>query len=122
MLQQQVVHGPERALPVSGLGRLGTQGCVRAHVGQRQVSPDVSEVAEVGEQCPYDGLGLAAIGALEVAVASQGLALILLPDMRMVVAHVESADGDTTQAHRQAQDRTCRVGGALRQDRANALP
>ena len=24
--------------------------------------------------------------------------------MRMVVAHVESADGDTTQAHRQAQD------------------
>jgi hypothetical protein len=26
--------------------------------------------------------------------------------MRMVVAHVESADGDTTQSHRQAQDRT----------------
>ena len=32
------------------------------HVGQQQVSPDLSEVAEVGEQRPYDGLGLAAVG------------------------------------------------------------
>ena len=31
--------------------------------GERRVSP----VAEVGEQCPYEGLGLAAVGALEVA-------------------------------------------------------
>jgi len=68
MLAQQVMDGPERSLPVSGLGRLGTQRCVRVHVGQRQVSPNVSEVAEVGEQRPYDGLGLAAVGALEVAV------------------------------------------------------
>ena len=60
------MHGPERALPVSGLGRLGTQRCVRVHVDQRHVPPDVSEVAEVGEQCPYDGLGLAAVEALEV--------------------------------------------------------
>jgi hypothetical protein len=72
MLQQQVVHGPERALPVSGLGRLGTQRCVRVHVGQQQVSPDSSEVAEVGEQRPYDGLGLAAVRALEAAVLHQG--------------------------------------------------
>jgi hypothetical protein len=43
-----------------------------SHIGQRQVSPDVSEVAEVGEKCPYDGLGLAAVGALEVAVLHQG--------------------------------------------------
>jgi len=57
MLQQQVVHGPERALPVSGLDRLGAQRCIRVHVGQRQVSPDLSEVAEVGRQRPYDGLG-----------------------------------------------------------------
>ena len=68
MLQQQVVHGPKRALPVSGLGRLGAQRCVGVHVGQRQVSPDLSEVAEVGEKGAYHGLGLAAIGALEVAV------------------------------------------------------
>ena len=72
MLQEQVVHGPERAWPVCSLARLGTQRCVRVHVGQRQVSPDVSGVAEVGEQCPYDGLGLAAVGALKVAVLHQG--------------------------------------------------
>ena len=35
---------------------------------------------------------------LLLAVASHGPALVLLPHMRMVVAHVESADGDTTQA------------------------
>jgi hypothetical protein len=63
--------GPERALPVSGLGRLGTQRCVRLHVGQRQVSPNVSEVAEVGEQRPYDGLGLASVGALVVAYSTR---------------------------------------------------
>jgi hypothetical protein len=55
MLQQQVVHGPERALPASGFGRLGTQCCVRVRVGQRQVPLDVSEVAEVGEKCPTTG-------------------------------------------------------------------
>jgi hypothetical protein len=38
------------------------------HVGQRQVSPDVSEVAEVGEKRAYDGLGLATVGALKVAI------------------------------------------------------
>jgi hypothetical protein len=68
MLQQQFVHGPKRALPVSGLGRLGTQCCVGVHVGQRQVSPDVSEVAHVAEKGADDGLRLAAVGALEVAV------------------------------------------------------
>jgi hypothetical protein len=68
---QQVVHGPERSLPISGLGRLGTQRCVRVHVGQRQVSPDVPEVAEVGEKCPYDGLGPPSVGALEVAYSTR---------------------------------------------------
>ena len=72
MLQQQVVHRPERALSVSGLGRLGTQRCVGVHIGQRQVSPDVSEVAEVGEKRAYDGLGPATVGALKVAVLHQG--------------------------------------------------
>ena len=62
MLAQQVVHGPERALPVSGLAASALSSCVRVHVGQQQVSPDLSEVAEVGEQRPYDGLGLAAVG------------------------------------------------------------
>jgi hypothetical protein len=38
----------------------------------RQVSPDVSEVAHVGEQCLYDGLGMASVGALKVAVLHQG--------------------------------------------------
>ena len=56
------MHGPERAWPVCSLARLGTQRCVRVHVGQRQVSPDVLEVAEVGEQRAYDGVRLGRSG------------------------------------------------------------
>ena len=47
-------------MPVSGLGRLCPRGCVRV------ARAYVPEVAEVGEKCPYDGLGLAAVEALEV--------------------------------------------------------
>jgi hypothetical protein len=72
MLQRRSCIGPERALPVSRLGRLGTQRCVRVRVGQRQVPPDVPEVAEVGDKRPYDGLALAAVEALKVAVLHQG--------------------------------------------------
>jgi hypothetical protein len=62
------VHEPERALPISGLG---AQRCVGVHIGQRQVSPDVSEVAEAGEMARTT-LCLAAVVALEVAVLHQG--------------------------------------------------
>ena len=35
------------------------------------MSPDVPEVAEVGEKCPYDGLGPSSVGALEVAYSTR---------------------------------------------------
>ena len=72
VVQQQVVHLPERALRGRRLGRLGGELGVRVHVGQRQVAPDVADVAEVGQQLAHDRLGLAAVRALEVAVLDQG--------------------------------------------------
>ena len=65
--EQQVVHLPERALGGRGLRRLGGELRVGVHVGQRQVPPHVAEVG-VGQQFAHDRLGLAAVGALEVAV------------------------------------------------------
>ena len=47
VLEQQVVHLPERALRRRRLGRLGRQLRVRVHVGERQVPPDVAHVGEV---------------------------------------------------------------------------
>ena len=67
-----VVHLPEGALLGRRLGGLGRQLRVRVHVGERQVAPHVAQVvAEVGEQLADDRLGLAAVGALEVAVLDQ---------------------------------------------------
>ena len=65
------MHLPERALLGRRLGRLGGELGVRVDVGQRQVPPDVADVAEVGEQLAHDGLGLAAVRALEVAVLDE---------------------------------------------------
>jgi hypothetical protein len=42
------------------------------HVGQRQVSPHVPEVPHIAEKHAYDGLGLATVGTLKVAVLHQG--------------------------------------------------
>ena len=44
---------------------------MRVDVVERQVAPDVAQVAEVGEQVPDDRLGPAAVRALEVAVLEQ---------------------------------------------------
>ena len=41
-------------------------------VGQRQVPPDVADVAEVAQQLAHDRLGPAAVGTLEVAVLDDG--------------------------------------------------
>ena len=68
VVEQQVVHLPERALGGRRLGGLGGELGVRVDVGERQVAPDVADVAEVGEQLADDRLGPAAVGALEVAV------------------------------------------------------
>ena len=70
--QQQVVHGPEGALRRGRLGGFGRELRVRVHVVQRQVPPHVPDVAEVSQQLTYDGLGEAAVGALEVGVFHQG--------------------------------------------------
>ena len=72
MVEQQVVHLPERALGGGGLGGLGGELGVRVHVAQRQVPPDVADVAEVAQQLADDRLGLAAVRALEVAVLDDG--------------------------------------------------
>ena len=50
------------------LGRLGGELGVRVDVVERQVAPDVADVAEVGQQLADDRLGPAAVRALEVAV------------------------------------------------------
>ena len=71
MVEQQVVHLPERALRGGRLGGLGGELGVRVDVGERQVAPDVADVAEVGEQLADDRLGPAAVGALEVAVLDE---------------------------------------------------
>src|SRR5215475_5164018 len=44
VVQQQVVHLPERALPGGCLGGLGRELSVRVHVGQRQVPPHVPDL------------------------------------------------------------------------------
>ncbi len=62
------MHLPEGALCGGGFGGFGGHLGVRVDVGQRQVSPDVADVDEVAEQLADDGLGLSAVGALEIAV------------------------------------------------------
>ena len=62
------MHLPERALVGGRLGRPGGELRVRVDVVQRQVPPDVADVAEVAQQLAHDRLGLPAVGTLEVAV------------------------------------------------------
>ncbi len=55
VVEQQVVHLPERALRGRGLGGLGRELGVRVDVGQRQVAPDVADVAEVASSSRTTG-------------------------------------------------------------------
>jgi hypothetical protein len=71
VVEEEVVHLPERAL----FGRrLGCLGGLRVHVdvGQRQVAPDIADVGEVAQQLVQDRLGLAAVGTLEVVLFDNG--------------------------------------------------
>ena len=70
--QQDVVHLPEAALRRRRLGGLGGQLRVRVDVVEREVAPDVADLVPEGRQQLADRtLGLAAVGALEVAVLDE---------------------------------------------------
>ena len=68
MVEEKLPHLPELALCPGGLGRLGGEPRVRVDVLERQVAPDVPEVAGLGEQFADDRLRPPAVRALEVAV------------------------------------------------------
>ena len=71
--EQEVVHLPEGALVVCGLGRLGGELRIRMDVGERQVPPDVADVGgEAAQQLADDRLGHPAVGTLEIAVLDDG--------------------------------------------------
>ncbi len=71
MGQQQVVHLPELAVGGGGLGSLRRKLRVRVDVVERQVTPHVAQIAEIGQQLAHHLLRLPAVGALEVAVLDQ---------------------------------------------------
>ena len=71
MLEEHVVHRPERALSRGRLG--GLRGALRQgmDIVQRQVPPHVAQVTEVGQELTKHGLRPAAVRALEVAVLEE---------------------------------------------------
>ena len=72
VLEEPVVHLPEAALGGGGLGRLGGERRPRVKVRQGHVAEDEAElVAEALEQLVHDGVGLAAVRALEIAVLDE---------------------------------------------------
>src|SRR5215213_11479974 len=68
VVEQQVVHIPERALFGGGLGCLGSELGLGVDIAQRQVSPDIANVAELAQELSDERLGLSAVGTFEVAV------------------------------------------------------
>src|ERR1017187_6069874 len=66
------MHLPEGAVVSSGLSGLGGDLGVGVDVVEREVPPHVPDIAVAGQQVPDDGLGLAAVGAFEVAVLDDG--------------------------------------------------
>src|ERR671917_2630323 len=68
LVEQQVVHLPERALFGGCLGCLGSELGLGMDIAQRQVAPDVADVAELAQELSDERLRLSAVGAFEVAV------------------------------------------------------
>ena len=68
VVEQQVVHLPERPWAAAASEASAASCRVRMDVGEGKVAPDVVDVAEVGQQLAHDRLGPAAVRALEVAV------------------------------------------------------
>src|SRR3954453_15622322 len=63
VLEQLVVHLPERALVGCGLRGQCRQLGVRMYVWERQVAPHVADVCEVAEQLAHSGLRPSAVRA-----------------------------------------------------------
>ena len=70
--EQQVVHLPEPALIGSRFRCFGGELRLRVNVVQRQMAPDVTDVAVIGQEFTHDRLGLTAVRALEIAVLDDG--------------------------------------------------
>ena len=77
--EEPVVHLPERPLVAGGLRRLRGELGVGVYVVQRQVAPHVADAPVAREQLAHDGLGLTAVGALEVAVLDDRHRRLLRP-------------------------------------------
>jgi hypothetical protein len=70
--EEAIVHLPEASLHAGGLGRLRGRRGLRVKLRHREVAEHESEpVAEALEQVQHDRVGLATVGALEVAVLDQ---------------------------------------------------
>ena len=61
-------------LPLIGsrFRRFGRELRLRMNVVQRQMAPDVSHVAVIGQELTHDRLGLTAVRAFEIAVLDDG--------------------------------------------------
>ncbi len=68
MAEQEIVHLPEGALVGGDLGGLRGELSPWVDIVQRQVPPDVADIAELAEELTDDRLRLPAVGALEVSV------------------------------------------------------
>src|SRR6266487_1158086 len=68
MVEQEIVHLPEGALLGGGLGGFRGELGAGVDVTQRQVSPDVADIAEIADELADDRFRLSAVGAFEVAV------------------------------------------------------
>jgi hypothetical protein len=95
VLEEAVVHRPERALPASRLGGLSRVLGVRVDVGEREVPEDEAQpVAEVRLHLLHDRVGPPRVRALVVAVLHQGdrrvgrpLGVVAAADRRREAAH-----------------------------------
>src|ERR1700733_14852243 len=66
------MHRPEGTLCRGRLGCLGRQLSSRVYVREWEMAPDVTEIAEVGQQFPDDPFCLPTVGTFEVAVLDEG--------------------------------------------------
>jgi hypothetical protein len=71
VLEEEIVHLPERSLRRRGLGSLGRKRGMRVDVGEREVPPDVADIAGIAEQLPDHRLRPPAEGTLEISLLDE---------------------------------------------------